>query len=60
MAKNKNNNYKNSASGSKNNTSGSSKNNVSGSSRNDAGGSMRDSHSQVPGSGPGRSGPGGE
>lgn len=53
MAKNKNNNFRNSA-------SGSNKNNASGSSKNSAGGSMKDSHSQVPDKAPGRSGPGGE
>ncbi|HWT77021.1 MAG TPA: hypothetical protein VN258_20155 [Mobilitalea sp.] len=54
MAKNKNNSFK---SGS-NTTSGSSKSNNSGS--NKSSGSMKDTHSQVAGSGPSRSGPGGE
>ena len=49
MAKNKNNNYKNS-----------SKNNAGGSGKNKSGDSMKDSHAQVPDKGPGRSGPGGE
>lgn len=49
MAKNKNNNYKNS-----------SKNNASNANRNQTGTSMKDSHAQVPDKGPGRSGPGGE
>ena len=53
MAKNKNNNFKNSS-------SGSSKNTASSSSKNSAGGSMKDSHAQVPDKGPSRSGPGGE
>lgn len=62
MAKNKNNNFKNS----KNNASGSSKDSMTNSSRNDAGsssrnqGSMKDSHAQVPDKGASRSGPGGE
>lgn len=60
MAKNKNNGMKNNASNNSKNTSGSSKNNTSGSSRIDTGGSMKDTHSQVPGSGSSRNGPGGE
>lgn len=55
MAKNKNNNFKNS---SKDSTSNSSKNTTSNSSKNS--GSMKDSHAQVPDKGPSRSGPGGE
>jgi hypothetical protein len=61
MAKNKNNGFKNTSSGSsRSNATDSSKNTTSGSSKNSTGGSMKDSHSQVPGSGPSRSGPGGE
>jgi hypothetical protein len=54
MAKNKNN------SSSKNNANNSSKNNANSSSKNSAGGSMKDTHAQVPGNDPARSGPGGE
>jgi hypothetical protein len=61
MAKNKNNNFKNNASNSsKNNNSNSSRVDTGSSSKNNADSSMKDTHSQVPGKGPGRSGPGGE
>lgn len=50
MAKNKNNNLKDSATNSSKNSSKSSQ----------TGGSMKDSHAQVPDKGPSRSGPGGE
>jgi hypothetical protein len=52
MAKNKNNNYKNSTSASSKSTTSSSKNS--------AGDSMKNSHAQVPDNGPSRSGPGGD
>lgn len=54
MAKNKNNSF-----GSKNSTSTSNKNTTSNSSKNGMGSGMKDSHAQVPDSGPSRSGPGG-
>ena len=53
MAKNKNNGFKNT-------TSGSSKNTSTGSSKSNSGNSMKDSHAQVPDKSPARSGPGGE
>lgn len=52
MAKNKNNNYKNSS-------SYTNKSNTISSSKEQSGNSVKDSHSQVPDKGPGRSGPGG-
>lgn len=52
MAKNKNNNYKDSTSANSKSTTSSSKN-----SAND---SMKNSHAQVPDNGPSRSGPGGD
>ncbi|MDF2844708.1 MAG: hypothetical protein K0R00_3134 [Herbinix sp.] len=54
MAKNKDNNYKNS----KNTTTSSNKSTTS--SSNKSSGSMKDTHAQVPDKGPSRSGPGGE
>lgn len=52
MAKNKNNNYKNSS-------SYINKNNTTSSIKDQSGNSIKDSHAQVPDRGPGRSGPGG-
>lgn len=52
MAKNKNNNYKNS-------TSNSSKDTASNTSNNKSGGSMKDTNTQMPDNRPARSGPGG-
>jgi len=52
MAKNKNNNFKNSTSSSNSNTGSTG--------RSQSGTSMKDSHAQVPDKGPARSGPGGQ
>lgn len=60
MAKNKNNSFKNASSGSSKNTTSSSTSKNDAGSSSKSGGSMKDTHSQVPGSGAGRSGPGGE
>lgn len=58
MAKNKSNSFRNNASGSSKNTNSNSSQNATSNSSKDS--SMKDTHSQVPGKGPSRSGPGGE